>query len=58
MEKTTFGTPWEIFMYDKMPFGIVNAGANFQHAMDIDFMGDTNKLIYTYLDDMNVFSKT
>jgi hypothetical protein len=28
-EKTAFTTPWGTFMYDKMPFGLMNAGANF-----------------------------
>ena len=27
--KTTFTTPWGTFMYDKMPFGLMNVGANF-----------------------------
>ena len=26
-KKTTFTTPWGTFMYDKMPFGLINAGA-------------------------------
>jgi hypothetical protein len=28
-EKTTFTTPWGTFMYDKMPFGLINARRNF-----------------------------
>ena len=28
-EKTTFTTPWGSFMYSKMPFGLINAGATF-----------------------------
>ena len=28
-EKTAFTTPWVTFMYDKMPFGLMNAGATF-----------------------------
>jgi hypothetical protein len=28
-EKTTFTTPWGNLMYDKMPFGLINAGENF-----------------------------
>ena len=36
-EKTTFTTPWGTLKYFKMPFGIKNAGATFQRAMDIAF---------------------
>ena len=36
-EKTSFTTPWGTFMYAKMPFGLMNAGAMFQRAMDIAF---------------------
>ena len=44
-------------MYDKMPFGLINAGATFQRAMDITFMGERDMFIVIYLDDMTVFSK-
>jgi hypothetical protein len=36
-EKVAFTTPWGTFMYAKIPFGLMNAGENFQRAMDIDF---------------------
>ena len=36
-EKTNFTTLWGTFMYAKMPFGLVNAGATLQHDMDIAF---------------------
>jgi hypothetical protein len=29
-EKTSFTTPWGTFMYTKIPFGLMNAGATFQ----------------------------
>ena len=35
--KTAFTTPWGTFMYVKMSFGLMNAGAIFQRAMDIAF---------------------
>jgi hypothetical protein len=57
-EKTTFTTPWGTFMYDKMPFGFLNAGAMFQRAMDIAFIGERDKLVVIYLDDLTVFSKS
>jgi hypothetical protein len=61
-EKTTFTTPWGIFMgtfmYAKMPFGLMNAGATFQRAMDIDFIREKDKFVVVYLDDITVFSKS
>jgi len=39
-EKITFTTPWDTFMYAKMPFGLMNVGATFQRAMDIVFIGE------------------
>jgi hypothetical protein len=35
--KTTFITRWGTFAYERMPFGLSNAGATFQRAMQIDF---------------------
>ena len=43
-EKTTFTTPWGTFMYDKMSFGLMNACATFQWAMDITFMANGTNL--------------
>jgi ribonuclease HI len=37
--KTTFTTPWGTFEYLRMPFGLSNAGATFQRAMDYAFRG-------------------
>jgi hypothetical protein len=57
-EKTTFTTPWGTFMYAKIPFGLMNAGATFQQAMDIAFIGERDKFVVIYLDDITVFSKS
>jgi hypothetical protein len=57
-EKTTFTTPWGTFMYDKMPFGLMNAGATFQCDMDITFVSERDKFVVIYLDDLTVFSKS
>jgi hypothetical protein len=57
-EKTTFTTPWGTFMYAKMPFGLMNTGATFQRAMDISFIGERDKFVVIYLDDIIVFSKS
>jgi len=57
-EKTTFTTPWGTFMYARMPFGLTNAGVTFQRAMDVAFMGQVNKFVVIYLNDITVFSKS
>ena len=56
--KTTFTTPWGTFMHVKMPFGLMNAGATFQRAMDITFSEELGFFIIIYLDDITIFSKT
>jgi hypothetical protein len=48
-EKTAFTTPWGTFMYEKIPFGLMNAGATFQRAMDIAFIGERDKFVVIYL---------
>ena len=55
--KTTFRTPWGTFAYRKMPFGLINAGATFQRAMDIAFRGLINDSVVVYLDDVTVYSR-
>jgi hypothetical protein len=54
-EKTALTTPWGTFMYAKMPFGLMNAGATFQRAMDIAFIGEKDQFVMIYLDDITVF---
>lgn len=55
--KTTFKTKWGTYGYQNMPFGLINAGATFQRAMDIAFKGLVNKSVVIYLDDITVYSK-
>jgi hypothetical protein len=55
--KTTFITRWGTFSYERMPFGLSNASATFQRAMQIAFDGLIGKIIQIYLDDLKVYSK-
>jgi hypothetical protein len=55
--KTTFITRWGTFAYERMPFGLSNAGATFQRSMQIDFDDLIDKIIHIYLDDLTVYSK-
>ena len=55
-DNTVFTTPWGTFMYAKIPFGLMNAGATFQRAMDLDFVGLKDKFVLIYLDDLTIYS--
>jgi hypothetical protein len=57
-EKTAFTTPLGTFMYEKIPFRLMNAGASFQRAMDIAFVGEKDKFVLIYLDDIIIFSSS
>ena len=57
-DKTSFTTPWGTFHYAKMPFGLKNAGATFQRAMDLAFANEKDAFLVVYLDDLTVFSKS
>jgi hypothetical protein len=56
-EKKTFSTPWGTLIYANIPFGLMNAGATFQQAMDIAFVGEKDKFVVIYLDDITIFSR-
>lgn len=45
-------------MYSKIPFGLMNAGENFQRAMDISFYEEKDRVLVIYLDDIIVYSKS
>lgn len=55
--KTTFTTRWGTFAYDRMPFGLVNAGVTFQRAMHIAFDDLIGVILQVYLDDLTVHSR-
>jgi len=45
-------------MYFKMPFGLMNAVATFQRAMNIAFAKEIHDFLVVYQDDIKVFSKS
>jgi hypothetical protein len=57
-DNTSFTTPWGTLMYDKIPFGLMNVGETFHRAMDIAFIGDKDKFVVIYLDDITLFSQS
>ena len=44
-------------MYNKIWYGLMNAGATFQRAMNISFTWENDKFVVIYFDDIIVFSK-
>ncbi|KAL0549122.1 hypothetical protein IC582_013602 [Cucumis melo] len=56
-EKTAFRTPKGIYCYKVMPFGLKNAGATYQRAMQRIFDDMLHKHVECYVDDLVVKSK-
>ena len=57
-DKTTFTCHSGTYRYTRMPFGLRNAPATFQRALDIILSGVRWQTCLIYLDDVIVFSKT
>ena len=57
-DKTAFITHMGLFRYLRMPFGLRNAPASFQRALDIILCGVRWQTCLIYLDDVIVFGKT
>lgn len=45
-------------MYARIPFSLINVGAYFQRVMDIKFVGEQDKFLVIYQDDIAFFSKS
>lgn len=56
-DKTTFTCHEGTFRYIRLPFGLTNAPATFQRAIDMILSGVKWKTCLVYLDDIIVFSK-
>nr|XP_055069239.1 uncharacterized protein LOC129450446 [Misgurnus anguillicaudatus] len=55
-EKTAFTTPFGLFEWDRMPFGLCNAPATFQRLMQRCLGGQLMESVLVYLDDVIVYS--
>jgi len=56
--KTAFKTPFGLYEYQCLAFGLTNAPAAFQSVMNKVFRPYLNMFVTVYLDDILVFSKT
>ena len=58
IHKTAFITPFGLFEFLRMPFGLGNASSTFQRLMQQVFHEDILQVLLAYLDHIIVFSKT
>ena len=56
--KTAFTTPFGLYEYLRMPFGLCNAPATFQRLMQATMSDLAFQIVLVYLDDLLVFSPT
>ena len=54
---TSFRTPLGVYCYTVMPFGLKNAGATYQRAMNVIFHEHMHKTVECYVDDIAVKSR-
>ncbi len=55
--KTAFSTPFGHYQFKVLAFGLKNAPATFQYAMNEMFSAQLGKYVCVYLDDILIFSK-
>ncbi len=56
--KTAFTTPFGLYEYRRMPFGLCNAPATFQRLMQASMSDLVLQIVLIYLDDLLVYSST
>ncbi|KAL2078911.1 hypothetical protein ACEWY4_024655 [Coilia grayii] len=56
--KTAFCTPFGLFEWNRMPFGLCNAPSTFQRLMQRMFGDEQCQSVLLYLDDIVIFSST
>ena len=56
--KTAFTSPFGLYEYNRLPFGLCNGPATFQRLMQHCFRDEVFQLLLVFLDDIIVYSST
>ncbi len=56
--KTAFSTPWGLYQFKRMPFGLSNGPATYSRLMQLALQGIPTSMCLPYLDDVIVHSAT
>jgi hypothetical protein len=56
-EKIAFITPYDVFCYQVMPFGLKNAGATYQRMMQNCLRSQIGRNIQVYIDDVVITTR-
>src|SRR5690349_4952694 len=57
-DRSAFVTPLGHYQYTRMPFGLCNAPATFQRVMNDMFRDLIGKVLFVYIDDVTIYTKT
>lgn len=55
---TAFSTPWALYEWNRIPFGLSNSPSAFQRSMEESLGGIKERICLPYLDDVLVFSQS
>ena len=56
--KTAFTTPFGLYQYTRMPFGLCNSPATFQNLMQTVFRNEVYAFLLIFLDDLLIYSQS